>query len=65
MGLGHLLPWTPMLVWLLDALGGGVLPPAQAIYAGTLAVAVIVCLGFDFVDVLRWWRGERAPIGIA
>jgi hypothetical protein len=65
MGLGHLLPWTPMLVWLLDALGRGVLPPAQAIYALCLTAAIIVCLGFDLADLVRWWRGERAPIGIA
>lgn len=65
MGLGHLLPWTPMLVWLLDALGRGLLSPAQAVYALCLATAVIVCLGFDLADLVRWWRGERAPIGIA
>jgi hypothetical protein len=65
MGLGHLLPWTPMLVWLLDALGRGLLPPAQSLYALCLAATVIVCLGFDLADLVRWWRGERAPIGIA
>jgi len=64
MGAGHLLPWTPMIVWLLYALGRGVLPPAQSLYALCLATAVIVCLGFDLADVVRWWRGERALIGI-
>jgi hypothetical protein len=60
LGLAHLLPWTPLLLWLWPQAGLG---NAEAIYALTLSAALIVCLGFDLWDLIRYLRGERQPLG--
>ncbi len=59
-GLGHLLPWVPMLGWLAADFPAG----AQGVYAGVLAVCAAICLGFDVYDTARWLKGERAVIGL-
>lgn len=59
MGLGHIVPWGPLLVWLAPqaALLGEASTPS--LYAALLALVILVCLIFDFYDVFRWWKGER------
>ncbi len=62
-GIGHLVPWPPLLVWLVmqpglldgNALGFGL--------AALLAGMIAVCLVFDLYDVARWLRGERKILG--
>lgn len=61
LGIGHIIPWAPMLVWLwlrLEAIGTG-----SAL--GKWIVAVIVADGvsllIDFFDVYRYLAGERTP----
>ena len=58
LGLGHL-PWVAMVPWLAARLG------ESSGYFGLWLLAVIVLntlsLLIDFVDVVRYLRGERAP----
>jgi hypothetical protein len=63
MGIGHLLPWTPMLIWLPFHMADGALGPDARAYAGALIPVCAACLAFDVFDVWRWCRGERGIIG--
>lgn len=63
-GLGHLIPWAPLLIWLavwLQEAGGA--HTGQMTYATVLLAMVVICLGFDIYDLVRWRRGDRAVIG--
>lgn len=59
-GLGHLVPWLPMLIWLGTNPSTG---PAAA-YAAMVIACTGICLAFDVYDTARWLRGERAVIGL-
>ncbi len=63
MGLGHLIPWVPMVVWLLLWLWQTGLTSLDAVYGVVLAMTTIICIGFDIYDVRRWLRGDRAILG--
>jgi hypothetical protein len=62
-GIGHLIPWVPLLVWLVVRLMQGGLSPAETAYGILLAVMVAICLGFDLYDLARWQRGARDTLG--
>lgn len=58
MGIGHLVPWLPLLVWLFIV----AMPTSNAMNLGflwLLTVMTVVCLAFDVYDVWRWLRGDR------
>ncbi len=67
MGLPHLLPWVSLniylLLWLLTDELGPQLTMAGGSFLVSWAWIVVVCnsisLSFDFVDVWRWWQGDR------
>lgn len=59
MGIGHLVPWTPMLVWLAMDMRIFAANPSAFVYAIALATTVTICLAFDLYDLMRWVRGER------
>jgi hypothetical protein len=71
LGLGHLLPWTPLLIYLALRLCGDAAGPRIHFsddpwifgYVSVLISAVIVCLVFDVYDAYRWIRGERYVMG--
>ena len=52
LGLAHLVPWVPLLIWLM--LYGG-----DHVYSFGLIILLAICLSFDVFDVWRFWRGER------
>ena len=65
LGLGHILFWTPTLIYIVTVRGRGTY--ARTLFAKWMLVAAIVIgasLAFDVVDLLRWILGERAPIRI-
>jgi len=60
MALSHVVLWTPLVViiavWLLPDL------IVQGGYRGYLWVLLgvnLISLAFDFVDSVKWWRGDR------
>lgn len=59
MGIGHLVPWVPLLGWLVYWLAVAVAAPFTLIYVSLLSVMIAVCLAMDIYDILRWLRGER------
>jgi|GEM_PF-926778 len=59
MGIAHLVPWVPMLVWLTIWIGTSQVHGLALGYAVLLASLTAVCLGFDVYDLWRWVRGER------
>ena len=71
LGLGHLIPWVPLLIYAELRLSSSwvgpritwVDSPSFFIWAITLAVSLAICLAFDSVDVIRWYRGERYVLG--
>lgn len=58
MGIGHLVPWSPLLVWLATGIAVGDGPGSG--FAQVLLVATAACLALDLADIVRWLRGERA-----
>jgi hypothetical protein len=71
LGVAHLAPWIPLVLYLAlrltgDAAGPRIAPaeaPALFAYLIVLIATVAVCLAFDVVDVARWFRGERYRLG--
>lgn len=71
LGLAHLIPWLPLLVYLGLRLSSDVVGSRldfnadRSLLAYTLVLfaAVAVCLAFDTWDVVRWRRGERFVLG--
>lgn len=56
LGLGHLVPWVPLLACLL------LVAPGSA-YGTLLSLTVAICLAFDVYDLGRFLKGDRAVIG--
>jgi hypothetical protein len=71
LGVGHLIPWSPLLVYLGVRLSSSVAGPQITrganptlfAYAWVLLVMVGVCLALDLRDVIRYVRGERYIMG--
>jgi hypothetical protein len=71
LGVAHLVPWLPLVVYLVARLGSSLAgprivlagEPALFLYACTLLAAVGVCLAFDVWDAVRWFRGQRFVLG--
>lgn len=61
MGIPHLIVWTPLVVFLVWLLSSGVqLPAGYTAFLKMLLGVNVVSLAFDYADVLKWWRGDRA-----
>jgi hypothetical protein len=61
LGLGHVVAWTPLVVYLLARRASWQVASTWAGKWIVAAVAVLlVSLAFDYVDVIRWLLGERA-----
>jgi len=71
LGLAHLVPWTPLVVYLVLRLTGDALGPQLRLdthgnlylWVLVLLAAVTVCLALDIYELLRWLRGERFVLG--
>ena len=73
LGVGHIVPWVPLLFYLLGRLVSNQFGPKITIsndlslYVYTLVTisALSLCLMWHFWDVFRWIKGERYTIGSA
>jgi hypothetical protein len=64
LSLPHLLAWGPLCLWLAARLATGVpMNASEAALAWLLLIVNTISLGFDAMDSLRWWRGDRAVAG--
>lgn len=63
MALPHLPSWSALTVWLALELTGPAAPSGPvALYGWTLLATNAVSLAFDYVDAVKWLRGDRAPV---
>ena len=71
LSIAHLIPWLPLMAYLVlrltsDMAGVQTTPESDSglfAYTVVLTLSVAVCLAFDFYDLVRWLRGDRARIG--
>jgi uncharacterized membrane protein HdeD (DUF308 family) len=71
LGVAHLIPWIPLIVYLALRVGSDLAGPQltlaamplQWAYATSLLLITSICLVIDIVDVGRWFRGERYRLG--
>ena len=71
LGLAHLIPWTPLQVYLLLRVMSDVAGPRltadrdPALFGYVILVlgTVGACLALDVYDLVRWLRGERFVMG--
>jgi hypothetical protein len=56
LALAHLVPWIPLLVWLVIAAHG-------TSYATLLTLTVAICLAFDINDLWLFIKGDRTVLG--
>ncbi|WP_037310876.1 hypothetical protein [Ruegeria halocynthiae] len=64
MGLGHVLVWTPLALylWKQQSRPEVPMPPKWIIRAVLLTIAI--SLAFDYVDVIRYLLGDRTPVPV-
>lgn len=60
MGVGHLIPWIPLLGWIGYWFADPEHTIEAAAYMAFLTAMIAICLVFDIYDLLRWNRGERS-----
>ncbi len=71
LGLGHLVPWTPLLAYTFLRLftnNAGSQISAQEnlelfLFSAALLVFVMVCLAFDIYGLVRWGQGQHGRLG--
>jgi len=71
LGVGHLIAWIPLVVYLGGRLSGDAFGPHLSftadgplyLYTATLLGFVIVCLAFDIYDLVRWFAGAKSRLG--
>lgn len=71
LGAAHIIPWAPLLVYLLLRLCGervGVQitfdsDPVLYLYVTVLTSVVTVCLLFDIYDLCKWFSGAKGRLG--
>ncbi|KCZ87347.1 hypothetical protein [Hyphomonas johnsonii] len=61
LGFGHIIPWTPLVAYLLLRRAHW---RVRETWAGkwivTAVSVLLISLAFDYVDVIRWLAGDRA-----
>ena len=62
LGLGHVLFWTPLAIYLFSRTKRDFLPLPGRVVMGILLVTIAAALVFDYYDVLRWLMGEQESI---
>jgi hypothetical protein len=62
LGLGHLIFWTPGVLYLFAEIKSVRLPPWPRRIMVVAAVTLAVSLAFDLTDTVRYVLGERTPL---
>lgn len=62
MGIGHLVPWLPLMAWLL-VVAMPTLTATSLVYLWLLVAMTALCLLLDVYDLSRWARGDRLIMG--
>lgn len=60
-GLGHI-AWLPLVVILLNSVGDTTASSPFGLWIRTVIVLDLISLAFDFVDAVRFYRGDRAEM---
>lgn len=71
LGIAHLVPWVPLMIYIVLRLTSDVAGPivsfaAAPLFAGylyLLLACLVVCLSLDAWDMVRYLRGERYVLG--
>ena len=61
-GLPHIVIWTPLALFLYLRWEHLASPWPVRWTTAALMTTIVVSLGFDYADALRWLLGERAPL---
>jgi hypothetical protein len=64
LGLGHIVVWTPLLIYLIYLLRQD-LPTFARWLIYVTAATILISLAFDYTDVLRYLLGDHAVRAIA
>ena len=64
LGLGHILFWTPLVIWILQRLREETFATDPHLQTWIYSVLVInsLSLVIDYLDVIRFLRGEKAEV---
>lgn len=63
-GLGHILFWTPLAIYLVWVLRRRTLRPWPKWITVAIVATILVSLAFDYADMVRYLLGERAPLAL-
>ena len=64
MALSHVVAWGPLVALVIPGLLAlPDLAPAYRVFLWILLAVDLVSLGFDVVDTVKWFRGDRAVAG--
>ena len=63
-GLGHILFWTPLAIYLAWRLRQGTIRSWPKWIMLTILATLVVSLAFDYADSVRYLLGERTPIAM-
>ena len=58
MSIPHLLPWTGLVLLIIFARPEG--SAGFEVYLWVLLVITFISLIFDYIDALKWWKGDRS-----
>lgn len=62
LGLGHVIPWTPLIIYLWIRRAHWDLGVRSGKWIAGVFTVNLISLVIDYVDVIRWLLGERAPM---
>jgi len=65
LGLGHIVAWTPLAIYLWIKMRSPDVPPAPRAIIGVVLTTIMVSLVFDYIDAARYIAGERTPLAVA
>jgi hypothetical protein len=62
LGIVHVILWTPLFLYLLRRVWRGEMRLGLRVVMGLFVVSLGISLAFDYVDVVRYLRGERGSL---